>query len=99
MNKINHDLIQRKEVRTIANVKSRYYTVKDIQILEHCGRGKAYDLAKELLHETRDKNQIFVFSEAYDEYYENKKRQAEYKSVKKVSNGNIYAMKRLSERR
>lgn len=86
-------------MRTIANVKSRYYTVEDIKKMECCGREPAYNLAKSLPHERRGHNQIFVFSEAYDEYYENKKRQAEYKEVKKVSNGNIYTMKRLNERR
>lgn len=90
---------QRKEVRTIVNVKSRYYTVEEIQKMECCGRIAAYKLAKSLPHEIRGHNQIFVFSEAYDEYYENKKRQAEYKESKKVSNGNVYVMKRLSERR
>lgn len=87
-----------KEVRTIEEVKSRYYTVKQIQQLECCGKDKAYELAKELPHEIREKNQIFVFSEAYDEYYENKKRQAMHNNSNKQNNNNIYAIRRLNER-
>lgn len=85
-------------MRTIENVKSRYYTVKQIQQLECCGKDEAYELAKKLTHERRGKNQIFVFSEAYDEYYENKKRQAMQSKTNKTENNNIYAIRRLNER-
>lgn len=83
---------------TIENVKCRYYTIEDIKVLEHCGKDIAYELAKKLPHERRGKNQIFVFSEAYDEYYENKKRQAMKNEDCKQRN-NIYVIRKLNERR
>lgn len=86
-------------MRKIEKVRSRYYTVKQIQQLECCGKDKAYELAKRLAHEIREKNQIFVFSEAYDEYYENKKKQAMQNKDDKQNSNNIYAIRRLNERR
>ena len=59
----------------------------------------AYEIAKKLPHERRSKGQIFVFSEAYDEYYENKKRQAMQNEDDKQNSNNIYAIRKLNERR
>lgn len=82
----------------MGQLKSNYYTVQQIQELECCGKQTAYDLAKQLPHERRGKNQIFVFAEAYDQYYEKKKEQALSNKNRKNDCNNIYAMKKLSER-
>lgn len=34
-------------------LQSRYYTVKQIQQIENCGRDRAYEIAKRLPHEIR----------------------------------------------
>ncbi len=74
-------------------IKSRYYTIKDIQKLENCGRDGAYDLAKKLPHEFRGK-QIFVFVEGYENYYEQKKKKAFDKNTQ-VKENNLYRIKRF----
>ena len=74
-------------------IKSRYYTVKQIKILEDCGKDAAYKLANELAHEKRGK-QIFVFAEAYEEYYKNKKEQAMNSISNK--NNNVYQIRKFS---
>lgn len=72
-------------------IKPRYYTVKQIQQLENCGRDRAYELAKQLPHETRGKA-IYVFSEDYDEYYQDKRIIATGGKQK----GNIYQIRKFN---
>ena len=74
-------------------IKPRYYTVKQIKILEGCGKDAAYELANELAHEKRGK-QIFVFAEAYEEYYKNKKEKAMNGIANKSSN--VYQIRKFS---
>lgn len=77
-------------------IKSRYYTVKDIKALEGCGKDAAYDLANKLPHEKRGK-QIFVFAEAYEEYYKDKKEKAfEEIEMKQNQKSNIYQIRKFS---
>lgn len=73
-------------------LQPRYYTVKQIQQLECCGREKAYQLAKELPHERRG-TQYFVFSEDYERYYEEKRE----KLIDNIynSNNDDYRMKKF----
>lgn len=52
-----------------------YYTVNEIKLLEHCGRDKAYEIAKSLPHEKRGRD-IYVFREDYDRRYEEKRKKA-----------------------
>ena len=78
--------------------KSRFLKVKEIQGLEHCGRDAAYSLAKKLPHEQRGKD-IFVFREAYEEYYETRKQKAfenQNHSIEKASK--VYSIKRFQAR-
>ena len=56
-------------------IKPRYYTVTDIKKLENCGKDNAYAIAKELPHEKRGRN-IYVFSEDYEKYYQEKRQKA-----------------------
>ena len=43
-------------MRKIEKLKSRYYTIEDIKVLEHCGKDMAYEIAEELPHGKRTKN-------------------------------------------
>ncbi len=74
-------------------IKSRYYTVKQIKQLENCGKDKAYELAKQLPHEKRGKG-IYVFAEDYDNYYEEKRQKA--KSIDDKAQKNIYQIRKFS---
>lgn len=74
------------------DIKPRYYSVKEIKELEHCGKDKAYAIAKELPHEKRGKD-ILVFSEDYEEYYRKKRERALNNT--KQTNSNIYAIRKL----
>lgn len=77
-------------------VKSRYYTVKQIKTLEGCGKDAAYDIANKLPHEKRGK-QIFVFAEDYDKYYQEKRQKAlEDKGISEKKNTNVYQIRRFS---
>lgn len=77
---------------------SLYYTVKEIQEKEHCGRDAAYELASQLPHERRGKG-IYVFAEDYDNYYKEKRaialEQQEEKTISKNESKKIYKMRRL----
>lgn len=73
-------------------LKSRYYTIAQIRQLENCGRDCAYDLAKKLAHEKRGKT-IYVFADAYEEYYENKRKNAQFKE--NMAKSNVYEIKRF----
>lgn len=78
--------------------KSRFLKVKEIQSLEHFGRDAAYELAKKLPHEKRGRD-IFVFREAYEEYYEKRKQKAlenQNNDIEKTSN--VYSIKRFQAR-
>lgn len=74
----------------IVMVKPKYYSVRDIKILEHCGKDKAYEIAQSLPHERRGKR-ILVFAEDYEKYYEEKR--------KKVTNQNdetsVYKIRKI----
>lgn len=65
-----------------------YYTVKEIKEMEGCGKDEAYKIAVSLPHERRGgkgrtgTGQIFVFAEAYKNYYEKKKAVAFRKNKK-----------------
>lgn len=72
-------------------LKTRYYTVKQIQQLENCGKDRAYELAKELPHEIRGKK-IFVFSEDYNNYYQERREKAKIGNNKK---SNIYQIRKF----
>lgn len=78
-------------------VKTRYYTVKQVQQLENCGRDKAYEIAKQLPHETRGKK-IYVFSEDYDKYYQEKREKAKSKNPLSQSHqySNVYSIRKFS---
>lgn len=52
-----------------------YYTVGEIKVLEHCGRDKAYEIAKSLPHEKRGRD-IYVFREDYNKHYQDKRNKA-----------------------
>lgn len=75
---------------------SLYYTVKEIQTKEHCGRDKAYEIARMLPHEKRGKD-IMVFAEDYDNYYRNKREKAieQFKSNSTPRN-NVYQIRKFS---
>ena len=72
-------------------VETRYYSVKQIQKLENCGRDRAYEIANQLPHETRGKR-IYVFSEDYDKYYKEKRKAV----VNNKSKSNIYQIRKFS---
>lgn len=74
-------------------VKSRYYTVQQIKLLEGCGKDKAYEIANSLPHEKRGK-QIFVFAEDYDTYYQEKREKALH--CVKNETSKIYQIKKFS---
>lgn len=77
-------------------IKSRYYTVQEIKKMEGCGRDAAYDLANKLAHEKRG-TQIFVFAEAYEEYFEKKKEKAYSKKMENnKTNSNVYQIRKFS---
>ena len=73
-------------------IKPRYYTVKEIKELEHCGRDKAYKIANELPHEKRGRD-IYVFVEDYENYYEQKRKKAKEQTVIPINN--VYQIKKL----
>lgn len=60
----------------LEEIKARYYTVKEIKQLEHCGKDKAYEIAKLLPHEKRGRD-IYVFAEDYEQYYKEKREKAQ----------------------
>ncbi len=72
-------------------IKPRYYTVKEIKQLEHCGKDKAYQIAKELPHEKRGRD-IYVFAEDYEKYYEQKRESAQ----KNNNVNNLYMIRKLN---
>lgn len=72
-------------------IKPRYYTVKEIKELEHCGKDRAYKIAKELPHEKRGRD-IYVFAEDYEKYYQEKREKA---NLKVEPNTNIFRIGRL----
>lgn len=77
-------------------LRTRYYTVKQIKELEGCGKDQAYKIANSLPHEKRGK-QIFVFAEDYDSYYQAKREKA-LKSANKEHSGSskLYQIKKIS---
>lgn len=77
----------------ITSVKPRYYSVKEIKLLEHCGKDKAYAIAKELPHEKRGKD-ILVFAEDYEKYYQEKRQRAQAR-VKNEFQNNVYKINRF----
>lgn len=76
-----------------AMIKPRYYSVKDIKILEHCGKDKAYAIAKSLPHEKRGKV-ILVFAEDYEKDYELRRKKA-LEKMNNADSNNIYQFKRI----
>ena len=76
----------------LLHIKPRYYSVTDIKKLEHCGKDKAYSIAKELPHEKRGRN-IFVFAEDYEKYYQDKREKA-LNNVQDSPN-NIYIIRKF----
>lgn len=72
-------------------IKTRYYTVKQIQQLENCGRDRAYEIAEQLPHETRGRK-ILVFSEDYDKYYQEKREAI----INNKPKSNVYQIRRFS---
>lgn len=76
-------------------LKSRYYSVKDIKQLEHCGKDKAYQIAKMLPHEKRGK-EILVFVEDYENYYQEKRTIAQNNTTIAESNANIYQIRKFN---
>lgn len=81
---------------SLEEIKSRYYTVQQIKQLESCGRDEAYNIAKKLPHEIRGKK-IYVFSEDYNNYYQQKRQKAlENESTKENQKVNIYQIKKFS---
>jgi len=78
------------------DVKPRYYTVKQIQKLENCGRDKAYELVKQLPHEVRGK-EFMVFSEEYEKYYQEKRKKAlEGKCENLMTERKIYQIRKIN---
>lgn len=77
-------------------IKSRYYTVQQIKKLEGCGKDKAYEISNNLPHEKRGK-QIFVFSEDYDNYYQEKRNKAlEEQGLIQNKNSNLYKIRKFN---
>lgn len=74
----------------VVKLQPRYYTVKQIQQLENCGRDKAYEIAKELPHETRGRA-LYVFYEDYDNYYKDKRK----KALNGQQNSNVYELQKF----
>lgn len=74
----------------VVKLQPRYYTVKQIQQLENCGRDKAYEIAKKLPHETRGRA-LYVFSEDYDNYYKNKRKNV----INGQQNSNVYELQKF----
>lgn len=72
-------------------IKTRYYSVKQIKQLENCGKDKAYEIAKQLPHETRGKG-IYVFSEDYDKYYQEKRQMI----INNKSKTNVYEIRKFN---
>lgn len=78
------------------NIKSRYYTVKQIQKLENCGRDKAYELVKLLPHEVRGR-ELMVFAEEYEKYYQEKRTRAlERKCKNLTAERKIYQIRKIN---
>ena len=75
-------------------IKPRYYKVKEIKELEHCGRDRAYELARELEHEKRG-NEIYVFADAYEDYYREKREKARNNIENQVTS-NVYNIRRFN---
>lgn len=74
-------------------LKPKYYSVKQIRILENCGRDKAYEIAKQLPHEKRGRD-IYVFAEDYDRYYQEKRQKSLNKA--EVKNNNVFQIRKFS---
>lgn len=72
-------------------VKTRYYSVKQIKQLENCGKDKAYEIAKQLPHEIRGRS-IYVFSEDYDKYYQEKRQLI----VSSKQNSKVYQIRKFN---
>lgn len=75
------------------DLKPKYYSVKQIRILENCGRDKAYEIAKQLPHEKRGRD-IYVFAEDYDRYYQEKRQKSLNKA--EVKNNNVFQIRKFS---
>lgn len=75
-------------------MESRYYTIDDIKTLEHCGKDKAYNLAKELPHKF-DGKKILVLKEAYEEHYQKEKEKI-LNNFNKNINENIYMIRKFN---
>ncbi len=77
-------------------MSSLYYSVKEIKEKEHCGRDRAYELAKSLPHEIRGRD-IYVFAEDYDSYYAIKREEAIEKcKANSIPKNNIYQMRKFN---
>lgn len=74
-------------------LKPKYYSVKEIKILENCGRDKAYEIAKQLPHEKRGRD-IYVFAEDYDRFYEEKRQRSLNKTEEKSNN--VFQIRKFS---
>jgi len=74
-------------------LKPKYYSVKQIKILENCGRDKAYEIAKQLPHEKRGRD-IYVFAEDYDRFYEEKRQKSLNKTEEKSNN--VFQIRKFS---
>ena len=97
LNLKNYIKIQQSERREdMEQLRTRYYTVKQIKQLEGCGKDQAYKIANGLPHEKRGK-QIFVFAEDYDNYYQEKRENA-LKSIKKenFNSSNFYQVRKFN---
>ena len=75
------------------DLKPKYYSVKQIRILENCGRDKAYEIAKQIPHEKRGRD-IYVFAEDYDRYYQEKRQKSLNKT--EVKNNNVFQIRKFS---
>lgn len=74
-------------------IKPKFYSVKDIKLLEHCGRDAAYAIARRLPHERRGRD-ILVFAEDYEEDYRSR-REVALQKINNLENNNIYKFKRI----
>lgn len=80
-------------------IKARYYTVKEIKQMEHCGKDKAYSIAKSLDYEKRGRD-IYVFADSYESYYKEKRQKAhkhkeEQENQNNQAESNIYRIRKF----
>ena len=76
-------------------LKPRYYSVKEIKQLEHCGKDRAYEIAKMLPHEKTGRD-ILVFAEDYETYYQEKRAKAQSNVNTTEKHSNIYQIRKFS---